>query len=54
MTYNIRCGTIRWKISDFLFDDNSNACIFQHILVKIVEKFVLEKLGQCHEVKFSQ
>ena len=33
--YNICSGTIGWKIPNFLSDCNSNACIFQPILVKI-------------------
>ena len=36
MMYNIRSGAIRWKIPDLLSDGNSNVCIFQHLLVKIV------------------
>ena len=28
LMYNIRSGTIRWQMPDFLSDVNSNVCIF--------------------------
>ena len=44
--YNIRCSAIRWQINDFLYDVNSNICIFQ-ILVEVAKwKVYLENLGQ--------
>ena len=36
--YNIRTGTNRWQMHDFLFDGNSNICIFQSILVTFRSK----------------
>ena len=35
MMYNIRSGTIRWQIPDFLSDDNNNVCSFPTFTCKI-------------------
>ena len=49
ITYNIRCGAIRWKMFDFLSDVNSNVRSISHRLRDIrksMQNFNIENEGQ--------